>query len=261
MKSSRQGAGYALAKVRTASAAKFSFSNLDFSRHREFPHPVLGQREIHLWHANPRHNDVGIQEFVALLSPDELDRMARFRFEHDRRNFEFAHGVLRTVLAKYVNSAPASLRFCYSEHRKPDLAAPHAESGLRFNLSHSDGYVLLAVCSNREVGVDVEKLREDFETDELAARFFSSAERRALSRLPKQHRRHAFFRCWTRKEALLKARGGGLILPLDNFDVSIGERDVEVGLVTRPDGEDARRWRIFSTEVPEGFAAAVAVRN
>lgn len=259
MRSSSQGAGYAPARVRS-SAAKFKLANFDFSRHREVPHPALGQREIHLWHANPRHKkDVEVQEFTALLSPDELDRMARFRFEHDRRDFAFAHGVLRTILGGYLRTEPARLRFCYSEHKKPDLADP--ESGLRFNLSHTDGYVLLAVCLGREIGADVEKLRDDFETDELASRFFSVAEGRALRRLPKQHRRRAFFRCWTRKEALLKARGGGLMLPLDNFDVSIGERDEEVRLTTRPDAADARRWRILNIEVPEGYAAAVAVKS
>ena len=194
-----------------------------------------------------------------MLSPDEHDRMAAFRFEHDRRDFAFAHGVLRTVLGGYLKTEPARLRFRYSEHKKPDLA--NAGSGLRFNLSHTDGYVLLGVCLGREIGVDVEKLREDFETDELASRFFSLAEARALRRLHKRHRRQAFFHCWTRKEALLKARGGGLMLPLDNFDVSMGERDVEVRLTTRPDAADARRWRILSIEVPEGYAAAVAVKN
>jgi 4'-phosphopantetheinyl transferase len=185
--------------------------------------------------------------------------MARFRFEPDRRAFAFARGMLRLVLASYLGIDPGEVRLSYSQHGKPSLAPPQSQSRVQFNLSHTAGYILIAICLGHTIGVDVEKLRSDFEVEELATRFFSPAERRSLKRLPKAQRRKAFFRCWTRKESLLKARGGGLLLPLEDFDVSIGPTEATVKLATRPDPQEAKQWIILNVDVPDEYAAAVTV--
>ncbi len=219
--------------------------------------PTLDGASIHLWYAGLQDCKAWLPDFSSLLSTDENERRMRFRFEPDRQDFAFARGMLRSVLAEYLKSDPRDLSFGYTEHRKPFLSTP--ESELRFNLSHTQGAVLLGVCRGREIGVDIEKVREDLNPLEISTRFFSAAEQQGLKELPEAEQRPAFFRCWTRKEAFLKARGHGLSHPLELFDVSIGADDSEVALVTRPHAEDARQWRILATPAPEGYAAAVAV--
>ena len=225
--------------------------------------PELDCSNIHLWHASPRERASLLPYFDALLSTDETQRRDRFRFESDRKDFAFARGMLRTVLAAYLGADPRELRFGYSEHGKPALAGfgLETETDLHFNLSHTQGAVLLGVCRQRAIGVDVERVREDLIPRDIAARFFSTAEQRALLSLPEAEQRAAFFRCWTRKEAFLKARGHGLSFPLAGFDVSIGGGEAEVRLTTRPDPSEAQNWQILPVPAPEGCAAAVAVAS
>lgn len=221
--------------------------------------PRLSNNSLHLWLVDPKEHLEWIRELSALLSTDERDRAARFHFEQDRQDFIFARGMLRALLGAYVKANPRELGFCYSEHGKPSLAEAHSETGLQFNLSHTQGAVLIAVCQMRAIGVDIERVRDDFSLEKIAARFFSVAEQRALMNLPEAGRREAFFHCWTRKEAFLKARGDGLSFPLDLFDVSISANDTAVDLVTRPESAEAQRWRILPVTVPDGYSAAVAV--
>ena len=219
--------------------------------------PELQAGSVHVWHAGLPVTGSQPELFENLLSSDEAARRARFHFESDRRDFASARGLLRTLLAAYCGRDPRELRFRYSERGKPSLAGPGSDEGLQFNLSHTRGAILLGICRGRAVGVDIEKVREDFRPQEIAARFFSDAEQQALSSLPEAERRQAFFRCWTRKEAFLKARGDGLSFPLERFDVSIGG-EAEVRLTTRPDPAEAERWQIVEAQAPEGYAAAVA---
>ena len=229
--------------------------------------PELGGEAVHLWHANPQEHGALLPHFDILLSPDEVQRRNRFRFESDRQDFAFARGMLRTVLAAYLDADPRELRFRYSEHGKPalvsDVPAVSAarEKDLQFNLSHTKGAVLLGICRQRAIGVDVERVREDLVPRDIASRFFSPAEQWALFSLPEADQREAFFRCWTRKEAFLKARGHGLSFPLAGFDVSIGADESEVRLTTRPDPSEAQNWQILPVSAPEGCAAAAAVAS
>lgn len=228
---------------------------------KELRVPALDGASIHLWHGSPRERRSLLPNLSALLSADEANRRARFHFEADRQNFAFARGMLRTLLAAYLNTDPREVPFRYSEHGKPSLAGCDPEKDLQFNLSHTQGAVLLAICRQRAIGVDVERVREDFSPQEIAARFFSPAEQLALMSLPEADRRQAFFRCWTRKEAFLKARGNGLSFPLERFDVSIGGGETEVRLTTRPDPAEAQCWQILQAPAPEGCVAAVAVAS
>ncbi len=221
--------------------------------------PALDDNSIHLWHASAAAHGSLLQHFSTLLSSEENDRQARFHFEDARHNFAFARGMLRSLLGVYLGTDARRVRFQYSKHGKPSLADSHREPELQFNLSHTQGAVLLAICRQRAVGVDIERVREDFNPLEIAARFFSFSEQRALTSLPEAEQRQAFFRCWTRKEAFLKARGDGLSFPLQSFDVSIGAGEKEVLLTTPRDLEEAQRWQILPVNVPAGCSAAVAV--
>lgn len=225
---------------------------------------ALDEHTIHLWRGKPasgvRIEDAPVTQFVRLLSGEETARMLRFHFALDQSAFAFARGMLRTVLGGYLGVSPERLSFHSSELGKPALSGQWAESNLHFNLSHTHGAVVVAVCLHREIGADIEHVRVDFEVEDIAAKFFSARERNSLmSFAPGRARIEAFFRCWTRKEAWLKARGSGLSFPLKDFDVSIAAEEREVTLVTRPDPDEARRWLILDGRAPASYAAAVAI--
>jgi 4'-phosphopantetheinyl transferase len=216
--------------------------------------PLPGDGEIHVWHANFGEPQLDING-RDLLSPDERARMNRFRFEHDRDNFIFCRSMLRILLASYLGTPPAELVFAYSAHGKPSLAAQSGD--LEFNVSHSHGIVLFAFTRGTRVGVDVEHIRRDLSVQEIAGRFFSTAEKRALMECSDMY--DAFFHCWTRKEAFVKARGEGLSCPLESFDVAVTPEKEMVSLTTRPDANESRNWRLWSLNSYPGYAAAVAV--
>jgi 4'-phosphopantetheinyl transferase len=147
----------------------------------------------------------------------------------------------------------------HSEHGKPSLA--NAAADIRFSVSHSGGLALLAVARGREVGVDLEAIREDVETDKLAERFFSEQEWQSLRLLPPEQRVPAFFRCWTCKEAFVKAQGVGLSRSLGSFDVDVNPEGGGRLVATRPDPGEAGRWSLHEIEAEPGYVAAVAVEG
>lgn len=206
---------------------------------------------IDLWSWRLALDDGEIERLAALLSPDERARARRFVFDRHRMRFVAARGRLREILGGIVGRAPEDLVFSYGEHGKPALAgiadAPH------FNLSHSEDIAVLAVAS-RELGADVEMIRPLQE--DVAGRFFSDAEIAALQALPAADRRAGFYRCWTRKEAVIKALGSGLSLPLKTFDVSVGEEARLTRLHGSPDA--ARGWCLAHLEPAPGYVGALA---
>ncbi len=221
--------------------------------------PPLGEG-VQLWRIDL---DAVVQpesRWQSLLSPDERDRASRFHFERDRLHFCAARGLLRTLLAGYVVAQPQDVRFHYSEKGKPELAEPHASARFAFNLSHSGGVALIGLTRNGPIGVDIENIRNDFDTAAIAQRFFSASEQEQLLKLPPEERHQAFFRCWTLKEAFIKALGEGLSHPLHQFDVSV-DAETPVSLVTRPNASEAELWQLQSVEAGPGYAAAVAVQR
>lgn len=220
------------------------------------PHELPPGR-IHLWHASPTLLAFDKADAAALLSPDEQARLERFRFVNDKNNFLFCRGMLRMLLASYLGDSPAELVFAYSAHGKPSLAGPSMD--LKFNMSHSNGDVLIAACLRWEIGVDIEQVRYDLNVREIAQRFFSTAENETIRTMPVTSCYDTFFACWTRKEAFVKARGEGLSCPLNSFDVSVNSHEERVTLTTRPDASEAGHWNVCSLNGLPGFAAAVAV--
>lgn len=221
-------------------------------------HRLIGD-EVHIWCANLSATGFDEQAFCKLLSTDEIGRMQRFHFQGDRRNFLFCRGMLRILLASYLGASPAELLFAYSAHGKPSLAT--LPGSVEFNLSHSNRNLLIAISQRRKIGVDIEFVRCELDVQEIAGRFFSREETRALMQLPTSLRYDAFFSCWTRKEAFVKARGEGLSWPLNSFDVSVMPDEDEVALVTRPDHSEAERWSLRSLNCFSGYRAAVAFNS
>lgn len=217
--------------------------------------PELQPGEIHIWQASLEATDQ-ITRLLPLLSDDEQTRAGRFHFQKDRDRFVIARGVLRVILSQYLDIQPQDLKFQYSEMGKPSLT--HFPE-LCFNVSHSGQIALYAVAQSCEVGIDVEQIRPERDWEAIATRFFSTQEQTTLKQLSPDLKLQGFFNCWTRKEALLKAIGQGLRLPLDQFTVSLtpGEParllQVEWNLTQR-----AEEWWIEALPVAAGYAAAVA---
>lgn len=175
---------------------------------------------IQIWWA--RLSDLAADEawYETTLSPDELERAMRFRFAADRRRFTLARGALRALLGRYLGVEPRALSFIYGAQGKPALAGQPGGPDLHFNLSHARGLAIYAVASGRRVGVDIEALDLALDFTAIARHFFAPGEIRALDATPPQLRPGLFFTYWTRKEALIKAHGGGMMLDLGQIDVS-----------------------------------------
>lgn len=222
---------------------------------------ILSTEEVHVWRARLDLPVSQVKQLKQTLSADEVDRAERFYFQQDSRHFIVARGLLRTILSRYLNVAPHQLRFNYGEHGKPTLAASSDQPKLNFNLSHAGGLVLYAVTYGRAVGIDLERIRFDFEYEQLAARFFSAQENAVLRDLPAHLKPEAFFNCWTRKEAYIKAKGQGLALPLNQFDVSLVPGEPAKLLSARGDAQEASRWALQELIPDPGYVAALAVEG
>jgi 4'-phosphopantetheinyl transferase len=215
---------------------------------------------VEVWFAELGDSN-SLDTWESLLAPEEQERAQRFHFAPDLRRYTYGRGLLRWLLGAYLEMDPTDLRFTYSPHGKPDLAFGIAKRQLGFNVSHSGTLLLLAFAWERCVGVDVEQVREDVEVEQIAERFFSHNEREALLSLNEASRIPAFFRCWSRKEAYIKATGKGLSLPLSEFDVSLLPGQPAALLATRPDPREAGRWTLYNLETGSEYAAAVAVER
>ncbi|HEY0080425.1 MAG TPA: 4'-phosphopantetheinyl transferase superfamily protein [Pyrinomonadaceae bacterium] len=225
-------------------------------------HLTLETDEVHVWRASLEQKASAVAEFRRLLAEDERRRADRFHFTRDREHFVVARGILRTLLARYLDRRPERLRFIYSAFGKPSLEEEAAGAPvLRFNVSHSKDLALYAFTRGREIGVDIEHIRDDVEGEDIAERFFSPAEVGVLRSLPSDARPRAFFDCWTRKEAYIKAHGEGLSLPLDGFDVTLSPNQPAALLATRHDPTQATRWSLRELSPSEGYAAALAVEG
>lgn len=222
--------------------------------------PELDGSGVHVWSAPLDPPEEAVFRCASLLAPDERARADRFRFERHRRQFTVARGVLRTLLGRYLEVDPRILEFRYASHGKPELGGRFAGSGLRFNLSHSGEVALYAFTRGREVGVDVEHVHPLDDAVHIAERFFSAAENAAFRALPAEVKEEAFFLCWTRKEAYIKAIGEGLSLPLHEFDVSLapGEPARLLGAV---DPAQAHRWTLRELDPAPGYAGAIVVEG
>jgi 4'-phosphopantetheinyl transferase len=217
---------------------------------------ALDAGQVHVWRICLEQEDDVLDRFRQTLVPEELERGGRFRFERLQRHFVASRGFLRYVLARYLDVSAGKLRFSYNYYGKPSLAG---EESLQFNMSHSHEVGLVAVTRDAAVGVDVEHIRADFASQEIATRFFSRLEVETFSSLPREEQVAAFFRCWARKEAYIKAIGKGLSQPLDGFDVTLAPS--EPAVLLRADKEDMLRWTLTDVDVGLDYASALAVEG
>jgi 4'-phosphopantetheinyl transferase len=220
---------------------------------------MLGSDEVHVWRASLDLEASCVQSLLSTLSEEERVRAERFCFQKDREHFIVARGLLRAILGRYLDMQPSQLRFCYSPYGKPTLTRESGGDMLQFNLSHSHRLALVAVTRGREIGVDLEYIRPEPDLISLAERFFSPREVAVLCALPANMQTEAFFNCWTRKEAYLKAKGFGLSIPLSQFDVSLAPGEPAALLSTNWDTQEASRWSLRELNPGPGYVAALTV--
>jgi 4'-phosphopantetheinyl transferase len=190
------------------------------------------------------------------LSADEREWAGRFYFERDRQFYIVGRGLLRWLNGRYLHKPPADIQFTYGEHGKPALAG---EQALQFNVSHGQGKLLIGFARGAALGVDIEQIRLLDNADKLARRFFSEAENEAYVSVPPSQKGEAFYNCWTRKEAFIKAVGEGLSYPLRRFDVTLRPGKPARLLRVKGSVEDAARWSLFSLTPFPGCRGALVV--
>ena len=224
--------------------------------------PLLDSQSVHVWFCELSRYAGREASFAAQLSDDERARAARFVFERDRQRFILSHGLLRRLLSHYINSEAAEIQLITGQHGKPAISGQSAASGsVRFSLSHSGEYAVVAVAHGREVGVDVEMRKANLECLKLAERFFAPPEAQAIATLQGEAQRALFFRLWTAKEAYLKGRGVGLSLGLERFEIVFDREPPGARVRFADSGTFDRAWQVQSLSLPDGLAGAVAVRG
>lgn len=218
---------------------------------------VLQDNEVHLWILRLDNFYAYAEEFLSILSPDENIRSQRYHFYKDNRNFLVSRGILRKLLASYLKTTPEEIRFNYNPYGKPYINQDLNGHNLMFNISHSGLVVLLGFTLDRQIGLDVEYHSEQLNDFHFCKSFFSSREYHDLFSLPEDSRRKAFYNCWTRKEAFIKAIGEGLSFPLNEFDVSITS-PAEL-LEMRQNPEEKCRWSMLDIGIDESYSAAMVI--
>jgi 4'-phosphopantetheinyl transferase len=212
--------------------------------------------EVHVWQASLDANPAAIERFFGYLSAVEKDRAARFLAPKDSNRFTVCRGILRELLGGYLRRPAGEVRLEVGPRGKPVLHADAGMPELRFNVSNSQGFALYAFALGREVGIDIEKIRPEVAFQGIEGRYFSPREQQELRNLPEKLRPEGFFLCWTRKEAYIKARGDGLYLPLDSFDVSLTPGEPAV-----LNSADRDRWSMYSLQPRADFAGSLVVEG
>jgi 4'-phosphopantetheinyl transferase len=217
--------------------------------------PPLGADEVCVWHASLDKINWDSGEVDRLLSADERKKAERFVFELDQKRYRIGHAVLKMILASYLALEPEQISFQHNQYGKPILEG----SGLFFNMSKSAGRAVFALTRNRNIGVDIEYIRDIPQMDQIAQRLFSKHEYELFCTYPENVKKKSFFDSWTRKEALVKAIGAGLSFPLHSFDVLKSHGEALHIVRSTKDSEKDRQWAIYDLRQDTGYTAAVAV--
>jgi len=220
---------------------------------------ALDDREVQLWVVRLEASDHTFARAFSWLSPDEVERADRFRFDKHRKAFVLGRAALRALIGGYLRFPPEEASFNYGPKGKPALSRPPAP--LFFNMSNSGDLAAYAFTFDCEIGVDVEHRRRLLEIESIAQRFFASEEVAELMGLSEAERPDGFFNCWTRKEAYIKAVGEGLSVPLDSFRVTL-QPGVPARMVDlHGSTAAAEHWTLHAFTPEPEYAGAIAYRD
>ncbi|HJS55147.1 MAG TPA: 4'-phosphopantetheinyl transferase superfamily protein [Chitinophagaceae bacterium] len=225
------------------------------------PVKPISSNEVHVWRVLPRLTADQIEYLREILSIDELTRAGRFHFEREQRGFIAARGILRKILGHYLDKNPRQIHFEYTHHGKPILTARPGYHAICFNLSHSDGSIIFAISPDQNIGIDIERIRDDVDMDQISQRFFSNGEISSLKRIPKENWPELFFQYWTRKEAFLKAMGEGISFPSEQCDVSLVNGKIFSPIILQGNHKVNSSWYVKDLFPRHGYAAALAVEK
>lgn len=223
--------------------------------------PTIKPGQVDVWRIPLENAHLDPEVLFENISSNEQARAQRFRFPIHRQRFIHAHAGLRNILSRYLGLPAERLDFNHNAYGKPELSLEDGGDWLSFNLSHSHSLALVAVSVKRALGVDIEQIRVDLADEKIAQRFFSAREIVDFQSLPEDQRSQAFFACWTRKEAFIKAQGQGLSMPLDAFDVSLLPGEPARIIQTRPDPAQALQWNLYSLCPGAGYIGALVVEG
>ena len=221
----------------------------------------LNDNEAHAWKASLDQPASIIQMLEQTLSMEEKKRAGRFYFEKDRRRFIVGRGLLRTILEDYLNIDPIQLEFRYGKNGKPKLADKFGEGSINFNLSHSGDLALYGFTRYAKIGVDIERIRKIPDMEKIAEQFFSVRENTVFHSLPTGKRQEAFYNCWTRKEAFIKATGEGFAQPFHTFDVTFAPGEPAEFINLSNDLKEKNDWSLYALTPNSGFVGAIAVEG
>jgi len=221
--------------------------------------PEMQVAEVHVWRCRLESPPGESAKLGEDLSPSEKNRAARFVREEDRRRFILSHSALRGILGSYLQVDPKRIAFRVNRYGKPFLGGQFRKSDMRFNMAHSGSFALVAIAWGREIGVDVELVRDAVDFLQIAERFFSIEERRYLSSQPSTRMKEAFFQCWSRKEAYIKALGKGLSYPLEGFSVVVSDEDGDRTEIDAPCTKSSSCLHLTNLSPGPGYVGALAV--
>ncbi len=216
----------------------------------------LESDEIHIWLCNLDVSEQSIKKSKEILSIAEIEKANKFHFLNDKKSYVISHANLRAILSKYLNKDAKKIGFSYNKFGKPFLQDPKDKS-ICFNLSHSGNFCLIGVTRSDKIGVDIEKINKEFSSLEIAKNYFSKKEYSEILNLPIHERTKAFYYCWTRKEAYIKAEGKGLSIELDSFDVTISEKKVKILRIN--DSSNVNNWQLYNLPINDEYCASVAL--
>jgi 4'-phosphopantetheinyl transferase len=228
---------------------------------RIVPGELIYSNEVHVWRVFLDLTILEIESLLGILSADELERVGRFHFERDQKRFIVARGILRKILSRYLKMNPRNLCFEYTSRGKPVLATNSGYDTLRFNLSHSSAFALYAVTRGRNIGIDIERVRDDIDVEQIAQRYFSQGEISSLERTHKNKRSGVFFQYWTRKEAFIKATGEGISFPMEQCDVTLISGRGWSPITLPDDNREGPCWYGQDLFPGRGYAAAIVVEG
>jgi len=224
----------------------------------------LSSGEIHIWMSDLDQPESEYGRLMQVLSTDERMRAGRFRFPKDQKRFIARHGMLRMLLGCYLGVKASEIRFTEGKNGKPEIVETFGKKMIHFNITHAEGVALFAFDRNNEIGTDLERIRDFPEMDHIADRFFSAGEKSFFRASPQSIRKEAFFTCWTRKEAFVKATGDGLSMSLEKLDIAPVLAEGGVPLISEgtlgEEGEEAG-WSIHTFQPVRDYVGALAMKG
>ncbi len=215
---------------------------------------LLENNQIHIWKVNVNNSELDINNLLSnVLSDDERKRAIRLRSDKDKRRFVVSRGLLRKNLGQYMDTNPAQIVFDYNSHGKPSIRTDDNNKNIKFNVSHSRELAIYAICLNKEIGVDVEYIRDVGTADKIIKRFFTEEEKSFYNSLSEHKKKLGFFTLWTRKEAYSKARGMGIGLPLKDFDINLVQNE--------GNSINKSKWSLIDLDIDKDYLAALATEG